>query len=164
MPEAIVKTTFGEVHITYNDMDELKAALQGLAEQVKVIAEETTELIPAQPRSARLPKPGYEAAYQFAPSGQAELLIFPPVLVQLAVLGLFAYHPDPVAVPELENVTGISEIVAKVLGQTANKKYFRRIDDSYGLSTDGITLFMEKVKPAIDAAAQAKQETEEQTE
>ncbi|TAH48320.1 MAG: hypothetical protein EYC68_21565 [Chloroflexota bacterium] len=158
MLEAVVKTEFGEVHISYNNTEELKTALQEIVEQAKVIAQETQGLIPVPPRPPRQPKPGYEAAYQFSPSGKAELLIFPQVLVQVAVLALFAYHPDPVSASELEHVTGIADIVGKVLGQTANKKYFRKTDNGYGLSTDGLALFMEKVKPLVDEAAQGNQE------
>ena len=158
MLEAIVKTEFGEIHISYNNIEELKTALQDIAEQAKVIAQETQGLTPVHPRPPRHPKPGYEAAYQFSPSGKAELLMFPQVLVQVAVLALFAYHPDPVSASELEHVTGIADIVAKVLGQTANKKYFRKTDDGYGLSTDSLALFMEKLKPFVDETVQSNQE------
>jgi hypothetical protein len=109
-------------------------------------------------------KPGYEKAYRFSPSGKLELLIFPSVLVQRAALALFAYNPDTVPADQLEQVTGIDDIVAKVLGQTKNKKYFRKIKDTYGLSTDGLTFFMEKVKPLIDAGADSDQVAERDQE
>src|SRR5574337_1320264 len=113
MPEARIRTDFGYIIITYNNMEELNIALQGLDEQIKTISQSAMKIVP---RPERIPKPGYEKAYRFSPTGKAELLIFPSIKVQLVALALFAYYPDTVEVAELKQVTGISDIVDKVLG------------------------------------------------
>jgi hypothetical protein len=155
MPEARIKTSFGDIRISYKDEGELKGALQGLEVQVETISQAVAELIPPPPR---LPKPGYEKAYQFSPTGKVELLIFPSILVQKTILALFAYSPDSVSAKELEDVIGIDKIETKVLGQTNNKKYFRKTDNAYGLTTDGLDFFMEKIKPSVYTEPEVEEE------
>jgi len=62
MPEAIIKTNFGEIRITYSNLDELNVALQDIRGQVQAISNAVGSLVPAP---QRLPKPGYENAYRF---------------------------------------------------------------------------------------------------
>ena len=151
MPEVRINTSFGDIRINYNNTEELNAALEGLQEQMSLISQAVEKVTP---RPQRLPKPGYENAYRFLPNGKVEILLFPSALVQVAVLALFAYHPDVVTADELEQVTAIDDIVAKVVGQTKNKKYFRKMNNTYGLNKEGLDFFMEKVKPFIEASSE----------
>jgi hypothetical protein len=148
MPEATIKTDFGDIRITYNNMEDLNAALKEIQDHAKVISKAVGGLIPQTPR---IPKPGYEKVYRFLPTDMAELLIFPKKPIQLAVMVLFIYHPHMVSAQDLEKITGITDIAKKVLWQTNNKKYFRKKHNTYGLTEDGQSLFTNKVKPFIDA-------------
>ena len=153
MKEAKVRTNFGDIRFTYNNIEELKDALQGLDEEINIISDATSKIISSEPR---LPKPGYENAYRFLPNGRVELIYFPPIELRLAILALFAYHPESVTVMELENVTGIIDI-SKILGQTNNKKYFRRSNESYGLTLEGVQLVAEKIKPLLNFETEGKE-------
>jgi hypothetical protein len=148
MPEATIKTDFGDIRITYNNTSDLEAALKEIHDHAKIISKVAGKLTPQTPR---IPKPGYEKVYRFSPNGRVELLIFPKKPLQLAVMVLFIYHPDTVSADDLEEITGITGIAKKVLWQTNNKKYFRKKDNTYGLAEDGLSLFMKKVKPIINA-------------
>jgi hypothetical protein len=156
MTEAKINTSFGEILISYNNIDELQASLAGLEEQIRLISEATKQIIPP---ALRIPKVGYENAYRFSPNGSVELMYIPPVSLHLVALAMFAYYPEPVTTAELEKVTGITDIVGKVLGQTMNKKFFRKVDNSlYGLSQDGLKLVIEKIKPLFSSSAEGNQE------
>lgn len=155
MKEAKIKTTFGDIRITYNSIDELNLSLQGLNEEIKIISDATTRITPSEPR---LPKPGYENTYRFLPNGSVELLYHPSVSLHLAALALFAYHLESVNATELEKITTINDVANKVLWQTKNKKYFRKTADLYGLSPEGLQLVAEKIKPLIDIEIEAKEE------
>lgn len=149
MTEARITTSFGVICISYSNVDELQASLVGLEEQIRLILEITTKIIPPAPRT---PKEGFENAYRFSTSGSVEFVYFPASSVQSAALALFAYHPETVTAAELEKVTGITGITKKVLGQTNNKRYFRKVNDSsYGLSSEGIKLVTEKIRPLIES-------------
>lgn len=156
MTEAKVNTSFGEILISYNNIEELQASLAGLEEQIKLISEATKKIVP---QAQRLPKNSYENAYRFSPSGSVELMYIPPVSLHLVAFAMFAYYPEPVTTAELEKVTGISDIVSKVLGQTMNKKFFRKVDNSlYGLSQDGLKLVVEKIQPLFSSPDEGTQE------
>jgi len=156
MPEATIKTDFGDIRITYSNMSDLEAALKEIQDHAKVISKAAGNLTPKTPR---VPKPGYEKVYRFLPTGMAELLIFLKKPLQLAAMVLFIYHPEMVSAQDLEEITGITDIAKKVLGQTNNKKYFRKKHDTYGLTDDGLSLFINKVKPIIDAELLKQQPT-----
>ena len=156
MTEAKINTSFGEILISYNSIEELQASLAGLDEQIRLISEATNQIIPLTPRT---PKIGYENAYRFSPSGSVELMYIPPASLHLAALAMFAYYPEPVTTAELEKVTGINDIVGKVLRQTMNKKLFRKVDNSlYALSQDGLKLVTEKIKPLFTSSSEGNQE------
>lgn len=156
MIEAKINTNFGDIRITYNNTEELQATLTSLEEQIKMISDVTSKITPSAPRT---PKNGFENAYRFSPNGSAELIYFPAALLHLAVLALFVYYPETVATAELEKVTGIKDIVGKFLGQTKNKKFFRKANDSsYGLSLDGLKLVNEKVKPLFNSGNESSPE------
>jgi len=156
MTQAKIITGFGEILISYNSTEELQTSLAGLEEQIKLISEVANKITPSTPR---IPKNGYENAYRFSPSGSVELMYIPSVLLHLVALAMFAYYPEPVTTAELEKVTGISDIVGKVLGQTKNKKLFRKVDNSlYGLSQDGLKLITDKIKPLFDSPKEGNQE------
>jgi hypothetical protein len=142
MPEARIRTEFGDIRFSYDDATKLEDALKEIADQVATIARFAA---PLQPRPPRPPKPGYEHAYRFTPTGAVELLIFPKVKTRLAALALFAFHPEMVDASTLERVTGIPDPALVVLNQTANKKYFRREGELYGLTPEGIQLATEAV-------------------
>jgi hypothetical protein len=149
MPEARIRTEFGDIRFSYEDATSLDEQLKGVAAQVAAIAKLAAPLLPKPPRP---PKPGYEHAYRFTPSGAVELLYFPNVKTKLVALALFAYHPDMVDASILERVTGVDNVAGVVLNQTANKKYFRRDADIYGLTLEGIQLAIEgvpQVPPAL---------------
>ena len=61
---------------------------------------------------------------------------------------------------ELELVTGIPEVSGKVLGQTMNKKYFRRNEDIFGLSAEGIAYVNEVIYPLLPKISQSPNEVE----
>lgn len=150
MTEARIVTGFGEIRISYNNIEELRTSLVGLDEQIQLISEVTNKISPPTPRTAKV---GFENAYRFSTSGSVELTYIPTVSLHSAALAMFAYHPETVTTAELEKVTGISDIVGKVLGQTKNKKFFRKVNSSsYGLSPDGLKLVTEKIKPLIESA------------
>jgi hypothetical protein len=142
MPEARIRTEFGDVHFTYNTDEELRTALDSLAGQVAIIAEKSKPLVP---KPQRLPKPGYEHAYRFTPDGLVELLIFPKVKTKKVCLALFAYYPDMVDAATIERVTSIQNVQSVVLNQGKNRKYFRRDGDLIGLTPEGISLAQESV-------------------
>ena len=119
MTQAKISTRFGEILISYNNTEELQASLAGLEEQVGLISEATNKI---SPPASRTPKIDFENAYRFSPSGSVELMYIPSVSLHLTALAMFAYYPEPVTTAELEKVTGITDIVGKVLGQTMNKK------------------------------------------
>lgn len=73
-------------------------------------------------------------------------------------MALFAYSPDSVSAKELEDVTGIDKIETKVLWQTNNRKYFRKTDNAYGLTTEGLDFFMEKIKPSVYTEPEVEKE------
>lgn len=135
MIRADISTKFGQISFEFEDETGLLAALDQLPDQVSQIESKTIQYLP---RSMRDPKPGFESAYRFTPKGQVELLHFPSENVRCVALALFAYHPEMVIAEEIELVSGIAQVSGKVLNQTANKKYFRKRDDLFGLSADGI--------------------------
>ncbi len=156
MTEAKILTSFGSIRVSYNSTEELQAALKGLEEQIRMISDITTKISPPPPRTAKI---GYENAYRFSVNGSIELFFFPPVSLHLAALALFAYYPDTVTTAELEKVTGITDIVGKVIGQTKNKKFFRKVgNSSYGLSEDGLKLVSEKIRPLMHPVQESAEE------
>jgi hypothetical protein len=150
MPQARIRTSFGDIHIAYGNIDELKAALATVQEESDLIRNAVASIVPNQPRS---PKPGCEGIYRFTPEGNVELLASTSKALHTAVLVLYAHHPDLVAPARLEDATGLPGVVGKVLSQTLNKNYFRKVDDSYGLSADGFIFCQEKVIPGLQKPA-----------
>lgn len=146
MPHVIVKTAFGTIQFEYDDDDDLKRRLPEILKQAELVQEAVRALLPREPRT---PKPGLAHIYQFTPSGTIELFHFPSTALATCILALYAYHPDMVSVGELEQATGISPIVSKVLGQTRNKKYFRKHGDMYGLSEAGLGYYKANVAPSL---------------
>lgn len=150
MQTVTINTSFGNITFQYLDDSELSQKLDEIESQITLIGRRVKQLLP---RAQRLPKPGFELSYRFTPNGQVELLHYPSQKTKIVALALYAYHPEMVSISELENVTGIEDILAKVLGQTLNKKYFRRDDDSFGLSQEGINLISEVLPPSLPKPA-----------
>jgi hypothetical protein len=146
MPQARIATAFGDININYCSVEELKTALKTLHEEADLIRNAATDIVPFHPRS---PKPGCEHIYRFMPEGKVELLVSSSKALHLAVLALFAYHPEVVTPSQLEDATGLPEVVGKVLTQTLNKAYFRKLDESYGLTPEGFAFCQEKVLPGF---------------
>jgi hypothetical protein len=153
MTEARIRTSFGDVRVSYQNAEDLKSCLQALKEQIGVIEESTRSLVP-QP--TRPPKPGCGHIYRFTPDGKVEMLVFPPKAIQAVALLLFAYHPQAVSAEQVEAGTGVVNPAGKVLNQTMNKGYFRKEDEQYGLSADGIAMVQEKVLPNFTVPTQAE--------
>jgi hypothetical protein len=147
MPEARIRTEFGDIRFSYGDASKLDELLKEVTAQAATIAKHAAPLLPKPPRPA---KPGYEHAYRFTPSGSVELLHFPNAKTKLVGLALFAYHPEMVDAETVQRVTGVDNVEGVVLNQTANKKYFRREGDLYGLTPEGIQLAVESV-PQVQA-------------
>lgn len=147
MAEAIIKTNFGEIRIPYNNTNELKEALEQIEEQIRILSDATEMIAPLE---SRAPKPGFEKLYRFLGNGTVELFHYPQTLLHIVILALFAYQPETVTAQKLEETTNIKDVVGKVVGQTKNKDYFRKVGDTYGLSPEGVQLFIEKIKPLID--------------
>jgi hypothetical protein len=147
MQQARIKTTFGEIVIPYSDLDDLTKELEKLPKAIALVQAKTTGLVPTESRKA---KPGYDQLYEFDSNGRLRLLKKPSKQVALAALTLWANDPDPMSPADLELVTGISEIMKSVLGQTLNKKYFvRRADGKYGLTPEGFEWVSTKVAPSV---------------
>jgi hypothetical protein len=147
MPQARIKTTFGEIVIAYSDVDELTKELEKLPKAIALVQAKTTGLVPSESRKS---KPGYENLYEFDSNGRLRLLKKPNKQVALAALALWANDPDPMNSGDLELLTGISEIVKSVLSQTNNKKYFvRREDGRYGLTPQGFEWVSTTVAPSL---------------
>jgi hypothetical protein len=149
MPEISIKTSFGQIRFAYQSRDELETILGEIPSHIALV-EQLTKDIPQ--RSERSPKPGLEGIYAFTPSGHVELYRSPRILNQKVALGLFCYSPDTVSEMEIEQVTGISKVVARVIGQTNNKKYYRSVNGTYSLTTEGIKLVTETILPKLQAA------------
>jgi hypothetical protein len=146
MPEARIKTNFGEIVIPYSNLDELTKALEDVPKAVAIVQEKTVGVVAGE---GRKPKPGCEGVYEFDSNGRLRLNKKPTVKVSVAALALYANDPDPMALSELELVTGIPEIVRSVLAQTTNKKYFTQHGDRYGLSPVGFEFVTKKVLPSL---------------
>jgi len=142
MSEARIRTGFGDIRITFQNDDELQAALQSLEEQITVIQQVADKVAPRLPRS---PKPGYETAYRFTPDGSVELLVTPPNRNEAVALVLHAYSPDLVRVEEIERITGIREVSRRVLTLTQNREHFYRLDDKWGLTFEGRQMVEERI-------------------
>ena len=147
MPQARIKTSFGEIVIPYSDVDELAKELERLPKAVALVQSKTGGLVPSE---SRKPRPGDENLYEFDSSGRLRLLKKPNKRVALAALALWANDPEPMTPNDLELVTGISDVVKSVLGQTNNKKYFVRRDDGrYSVSPEGFEWVATKVAPSV---------------
>jgi hypothetical protein len=157
MTRAEINTNFGLISFEFEDELSLTNSLEQFPDQIKKIGSKVRMFLP---RPIRDPKPGYESAYRFTPNGQVELLYFPPEGVRCVALALYAFHPDMVSAIELELVTGIPEVSGKVLGQTMNKKYFRRNEDIFGLSAEGIAYVNEVIYPLLPKISQSPNEVE----
>ena len=158
MPIVRINTRFGSISFEYESEDQLQESIDQVISASDFIESQVGHLLP---RTQRKPKPGFEMAYRFTPDGTVELLHYPPESVRATALALFAYHPDMVSASDLETVTGIDDIVAKALGQTKNKKYFRKSDDFYGLSADGIKYIHEVIAPTLPEPSMPEDEKEE---
>lgn len=145
MVEMHINTAFGSVTITYNTADELKQILEHLEDQVTAIQEVATKISPPIPRPIKL---GFERWYTFKSDGKVELLELPKQLTKRVALLLWAYYPQRVTVEAVEQETGIDGVVEKVLGQTNNRKYFKRDGEWVTLSQEGIELVQAKFGPS----------------
>jgi hypothetical protein len=141
MTEAVIHTQFGEIHITYQNIDELKNTLQDLDQQMEHIRAIADKIAPPQPRT---PKPGYESYYRFTSAGSVELLNIPQKQNEAVALLLYAYHPDATSSTEIEKATGIDDVARRVLSQKAYETLFRKVDDKYGLTFAGIQMVQER--------------------
>jgi hypothetical protein len=147
MAEARIKTTFGEIVVAYSSLDELNKALEDVPKAVALVQSKISGIVPAE---SRKPKPGCEHIYEFDSNGRLQLLKKPTKKVALAALALYASDPDPMSPSDLEFVTGLSEVVKSVLGQTENKKYFvQKGDGKYGLTPFGFEWVPNKVTPTL---------------
>ena len=142
--EARIRTEFGDIRIDFTTEEQLQAELDLLEAHVAQIQKTAGTIVPPLPRS---PKPGFEYAYRFLPTGRVELLVFPDAMSKLVALALFAYFPDPVAVEEIETITGIENVYESVLKQSNNRKYFRKADEGYGITPEGVKLVLSSVPP-----------------
>ncbi len=157
MAEVTIQTAFGKIGFSYNTPEELTAALKSIEEQIGAIQEAAKRIAPPSPR---IPKAGCEEIYRFLPSGQVELFRFPKVGTKAAALALFAYHPQMVTPEEIELVTGIESIKDKVFKQSLNKKYFRKVNDCYGLSPEGFKLVFEDILPSLSVSGEISAESQ----
>lgn len=146
MPHITVRTVFGSIQFEYEDEADLSDKLAGIVRDAKAVEDAVRDLLPKAPRE---PKPGFAQIYRFTPSGRVELVHYPSTSVATCVLTLYAYHPDMALASEVEQVTGIESVVSKVLGQTLNKKYFRRDGDLYGLTSKGLDYMGETVSLSL---------------
>jgi hypothetical protein len=153
MKEARIHTKFGEICISFDTTDQLDQTLQSLEEQIEKIQHITDRVVPPPSRTT---KPGYESTYRFAPNGNFELLCTPKFRNEVVALVLFAYHPDPVSLEDLERFTGISKVSSTVLTLPQNKKYFRKVDEKYTLTFAGLRLVNERFGGSLDQAIESE--------
>jgi hypothetical protein len=146
MKNARIITSFGDFTISYTTQEELENELANLKNDIELITRESAEILPPK---QRLPKPGLEHVYRFTPDGKLELLHYPKKNVKIVLIALYAYHPDSVSVKTIESVTGINNVASRVLNQTLNKQYFRKVNEAYGLSSDGLTYLNNDILPSL---------------
>jgi hypothetical protein len=149
MSEVRIKTDFGEVAIPYSNVEELA---KGLDELPAVVAQVRSKVGGIASIETRKPKPGSEQIYRFGPDGKLELFAKPGTKVALAALTLYAYDPEALAASELEVVSGLPDIVHKVLRGGSNAKYFDlKPEGKWGLSTVGFQWVTDHVLPELKA-------------
>lgn len=147
MSEARIKTSFGEIVVSYSSLDELSKALDEIPKAVELVLSKAGTVAPSEPRK---PKPGCEQIYRFGPDGQLELLRRPQKKVALVALALYAYDPQPLTAEQIEAFTGLSDVAKNVLNAGANKKYFVfRGNGGYGLSQFGFQWVTSRVVPTL---------------
>lgn len=161
MKEARIRTGFGEISITFETTDELRDALQNLEEQVAVIQEMTNRITLPQPRSA---KPGYETAYCFSSNGDLELVYIPKFRNEIVALALFAYHPECISMADIKRFTGITNVSGLVLALPQNEKFFRKVDDKYGLTDAGLKLVQARIGATLNPSMKVEPPEREPTE
>jgi hypothetical protein len=147
MPEARIKTTFGEIVIPYTNLDDLGKGLADIDSVIKAVEVKVGNILPLEPRA---PKPGLEDIYRFTYSGRVELLGAPGKQTDTVGLVVFAHDPEPVPSAILEQETGVEGVVRNILTTGAYKKYFLRLADGrYTLTPEGKTWVVEQVIPKL---------------
>lgn len=146
MKQAIIDTSFGQIRISYDSGDELGAALERITDEVRAIDETAKQIVPTRIRE---PKPGYERIYRFTSDGDLELLRVPPLKKDAVALALYAFHPDYASSEQLKASTSIEKIAQNVISTGDNKRYFKKIDDGYGLTFEGLRLVTETIFPQL---------------
>jgi hypothetical protein len=138
--EARVKTKFGEILLQFENMDELKSALDALdvGNVENVVINKFGGFLSREPRQ---PKPGLEEIYRFTPAGQVELLKSPPSEPTTLGLLLYAYEPESVTSEEIFSISGIR--AGEYIAQTAYKKYFDRTSQDRLVLTHAGRLWVE---------------------
>jgi hypothetical protein len=157
--EARVKTTFGEIVVNFDTLEELKSNLEGLdvntASEIIQKKFETVTVI-----EKRKQKLGLEKYYNFTSSNLVELPNVPETLSkpELIAFVLFAYHPEVASIQNISLSSGIKS-VTNYLSQTAYKKiWWKTQDGRYVLSDDGIKLVSSKILPKFMATPVASKE------
>jgi len=161
MKEANIRTSFGEINISFQTADELNDALKDLEQEVKTIQEVADRIAPPPHRTT---KPGYETAYRFATNGSLELLIMPEKRNEAVALVLYAYHPELVSSADIERITGIKDVASRVLSLAQNKEHFQKIDNKYGLTFAGVRMAIERIGSMLRQPTELEQPESEQTE
>ena len=154
MKKATIKTKFGEICISFDTKDQLEEELKGLEEQIEIIQKVTDKVAPPPIRTA---KPGYESYYRFLPNGDLELIYTPEYKHEVVALVMFAYHPEPLSLKDIERLTRINRVASTVITIKQYKKYFKKVDDKYTLSYEGIKMVGEKIGGVVE------QETERES-
>ena len=113
------------------------------------------------PRTA---KPGYETAYCFSSNGDLELVYIPKFRNDIDYLYLFAFHPECISMADIKRFTGITNVSGLVLALPQNEKFFRKVDDKYGLTDAGLKLVQERIGAILNPSIEVEQPESEPTE
>ena len=158
--EAIVKTSFGEMVVNFDGLEDLKASLEELdintaSEIVRKKFESVIEI------EARKQKNGLERHYNFTRTNLVELTHIPETLSKPELIGLilFIYHPETASAQSISFSSGIKN-VTDYLTQTAYKKmWWKTQNGQYILSDDGLKWISLKVLPKITPTIVSAKET-----
>jgi hypothetical protein len=147
--EARIKAIFGEIVVSFNSIDELKANVASLDTQAvsEVVLKKFESFIRKEPRQSKL---GLEDVYRFTSSGLVEIMRLPPSKAETVALVLFAYHPEPALIEQIVFSTGIRDVASRYLTNTAYKKFFSKVQGGrYMLSQEGFDSVCTKILPKI---------------
>jgi hypothetical protein len=150
--ETRIKTTFGELIVHFDTIDQFREGLGSLDTDAlsSTVNDRLGNLIVLEPRKA---KPGAEFAYRFTPQGKVELVKVPSSAPMSIGLVLFAYDPEPVSAEEVFRAAGAKPV--SYISQIDYRKFFDKTPEGKLLLTHPGRLWVQnEVLPKLRAANQ----------